>query len=110
MPDIKSLLTDAKAEIETLRHRNEILAAKVEVMDLFEMMLRTSPCYPTQGCGRDVVFDLECELHKLKTGAPPQDSHETSHTVEISGTASHEMSHTVDISRLYPGTRKPEET
>lgn len=53
------LLDRAAAEIRELRRRNEVLAAKVEVMDLFALVLKTTPNYPREGAGVDVAWELE---------------------------------------------------
>lgn len=53
------LLTQAQEEIYSLRRRNEILEAKVEVMNLFGLVFRTTPNYPLQGASVDVTRELE---------------------------------------------------
>lgn len=57
--------------IQSLRRRNEILEAKVEVMNLFGLTLQTAPAYPTQGMGEDSAWLLQrcldnVELRKVE--------------------------------------------
>lgn len=69
--ELKIKTFDAE-EIRQLRGVNEILAAKVEVMDLFALVLRTQPNYPSRGMGEDVLWKLECcvsEFEKEKAKA-----------------------------------------
>lgn len=63
---MKNLLNSAKHEINALRKQNEILRAKVEVMDLFAVVLHTKPAYPEQVSCVDVVWEIERELTKLE--------------------------------------------
>jgi len=57
------LIAQAIHEIKNLRHRNEILEAKVSVMDLFSTVLYTAPHggggHP---CAPDLVYELERHL------------------------------------------------
>lgn len=62
---MKHLLQDAKQEIESLRRRNEILSAKVEVMDLFATVLHTTPNYGNQAMSVDVAWELGKQIAKL---------------------------------------------
>ena len=72
---MRDLLTDAIHEIRSLRRQNEILSAKVEVMDFFAMVLHTTPAQPSQGFSPDVAYALEQEVAKLdaKKPEPPLD-------------------------------------
>lgn len=57
--EIINLLQQSKEEIKTLRGQNEILFAKVEVMEFFKLVFHTSPNYPSQGMSEDVVWKIE---------------------------------------------------
>jgi hypothetical protein len=59
MTDIKSILLRASAEIKQLRRDNEILRAKVEVMDFFALVLNTKPAYPSIGMSEDIAWECE---------------------------------------------------
>lgn len=59
------LLHDAKHEINSLRRRNEILSAKVEVMDLLACFLHTQPATREQGMTIDVAYELERHANEL---------------------------------------------
>lgn len=64
---MKNLLLHAKQEIVALRRRNEILAAKVETMDMMTFVLRSSP--PPQqsiGMGEDVAWLIDRELQAIE--------------------------------------------
>lgn len=59
--DIKRILDtlkDADNEIALLRHQNEILSAKVEMIDLFAMVLNTQPTRNGRGAAPDVRYKL----------------------------------------------------
>lgn len=51
-------------EIQSLRRQNEILSAKVSVMDLFSVVLHTPPNYPSVSMGEDIVWAMQKELTK----------------------------------------------
>ena len=55
-------LSLASDEIERLRRDNEILRAKVDVMELFGLTLRTRPDYGSQGVCEDIVWRMK-KLH-----------------------------------------------
>ena len=65
MADIKNVLLRAQSEILTLRHRNEVLQAKVDTMDLFALVLRTQPAYQSVGMGEDVAWLIEKEVAEI---------------------------------------------
>lgn len=65
MSDIKDLLIQAREEIIHLRRRNEILSAKVEMIDLFACILNTRPWAPVEGKGEDVAWKLEQKIREL---------------------------------------------
>ena len=62
---MKELLANARQEILTLRRENEILRAKVEVMDLFACVLHTTPASRNQGAAPDVAWALQKKIDEL---------------------------------------------
>ena len=62
---MKHLLNDAKHEIISLRRENEILRAKVEVMDLFACVLHTTAASRSQGMSVDIVYDIEKRIRAI---------------------------------------------
>ena len=62
---MKNLLNEARHEILKLRRQNEILRAKVEMIDLFAVVLHTKPAYPDQCSAVDVAWQLQTEIDKL---------------------------------------------
>ncbi len=62
---MKELLTHAMHEIRDLRRRNEILSAKVEMIDLFACVLHTSAATRSQGAAPDVAWALERKIEEL---------------------------------------------
>jgi len=60
------ILNEAKHEITSLRRQNEILRAKVEVMDLFACVLHTQPAQHVQGMCVDIAWQLEKEAARLE--------------------------------------------
>jgi hypothetical protein len=62
---MKHLLNNAMYEIRDLRRRNEILSAKVEVMDLFALVLNTSPARQSIGMSEDVAWALQKKIDEL---------------------------------------------
>jgi len=65
-------LKEAEHEINSLRRRNEVLAAKVEVFDCMMQMLHTSPATRTQGMSPDVVYALAKQRDRLEQAQKPQ--------------------------------------
>ena len=53
---MKDLLIQAREEIRQLRRANEILAAKVEMIDLFACVLHTRPASHSVGAAVDVAW------------------------------------------------------
>ncbi len=72
--DLIETLKEAEHEINSLRRRNEILAAKVEVMDSFMCVLHTRPAEHNQTMGIDVVFQIAKHRAKLEDDAKPKAS------------------------------------
>ena len=66
------ILNEAKHEITSLRRQNEILRAKVEVMDLFACVLHTQPAMREQGMTVDIAWQLEKEAARLEEADKPQ--------------------------------------
>ena len=74
---MKHLLLEAKAEIDRLRRRNEILEAKVSTMELFATVLHTNPHYPSEVMSEDVAWklhraftEIEQEENKQRVKSP----------------------------------------
>lgn len=64
---MKDLLINAQNEIVQLRKQNEILKAKVDVMELFACVLHTNPARMVQGQEIDVVWQIQQYLDKGDT-------------------------------------------
>jgi hypothetical protein len=62
--ETKVLLKKAASEIEALRRDNEVMAAKVQVMDLFGAALFAIPYDPPQGMAEDIVWRIRCALEE----------------------------------------------
>ena len=62
---MKNLLDDARREIIRLRRDNEILHAKVEVMDLFACVLHTQAANRSEGAAPDVAWALQQAIDEL---------------------------------------------
>jgi hypothetical protein len=65
MTNLVELLATAMHEIRDLRRRNEILAAKVEMIDLFACVLNTQPARHSQGMAPDVAWALQKKMEEL---------------------------------------------
>ena len=65
---MKHLLTEAKNEILGLRRQNEILRAKVEVVEVFSAALLGAP--RSQGASVDVAWSLQQKINELETPQP----------------------------------------
>lgn len=63
---MKHLLAAAKAEIERLRRRNEILEAKVSTMELMGALLHSQPNYQPEGAVVDVAWELGREIENIE--------------------------------------------
>lgn len=61
------LLQEAKREIKRLRQQNEVMQAKIEVMDLFACLLHTQPASKHQVMSSDVAWKLTEEIDRLKS-------------------------------------------
>ena len=62
---MKNLLNDARHEILNLRRENEILRAKVEMIDLFASVLHTQPALRREGRAPDVAWALQKKIDEL---------------------------------------------
>ena len=65
MTEEKETLLRAIDEIRTLRRTNEILGAKVEVMELFGLTLRTRPDYSSQGMSEDIAWRMQRRVDEI---------------------------------------------
>lgn len=62
---MKELLLQAMHEIQALRRHNEVLAAKVEMIDLFACVLHSKPPETRHGYADDVAWKMQKEIDKL---------------------------------------------
>jgi hypothetical protein len=77
MTDIIETLECGAEEIRALRRRNEILQAKVDMIDLFAAVLFAKPPEQTVGYGEDVAWrmsKLADHLRSERPRAPPAKS------------------------------------
>lgn len=65
MTDLQSLLMQAREEITSLRRQNEILSAKVDMIDLFACVLHSQPARTSQGASIDVAWLIQQKLNEL---------------------------------------------
>jgi hypothetical protein len=63
---LTQLLKDAQREIQQLRRRNEILGAKVEVMDSFMCVLHTKPAEHRQAMSVEQLGQKVAEIEANK--------------------------------------------
>ncbi len=66
MTDLEEILSSAAFEIRDLRRRNELLQAKVEMIDLFACILFTKPAQNSQGASPDVAWAIDKKLDELR--------------------------------------------
>ncbi|MCG8694664.1 MAG: hypothetical protein MI806_25945 [Minwuiales bacterium] len=66
MQPLTELLGEAIDEIRRLRRQNELLSAKVEVMDVFACVLHTEPARRSGGMAPDIVYGLEQKIEELR--------------------------------------------
>jgi len=66
MNPLVELLSNAAAEIRALRRRNELLSAKVEMIDLFACVLHTQAASRPVGEGPDIAWALDKEAARIK--------------------------------------------
>ena len=59
MTEEENVLRDAANTISQLRRQNEILSAKVEMIDLFACVLHTKPAMRSEGFEVDIVHRIE---------------------------------------------------
>lgn len=64
--DTQKLFQSALDEIGALRRQNELLAAKVETMDLLGCLLNSSPARTGGGMAPDVAYALRIKIEELK--------------------------------------------
>jgi hypothetical protein len=65
---MKHLLNEARDEIVRLRRANEILGAKVEMIELFACVLHTTPARASVGMGEDVAWKLQQMVEDIEAG------------------------------------------
>jgi len=65
---IQNLLVDARQEILRLRRENEILRAKVEVMELFACVLYTEPARAGREETVDIAWVLQDQIDAMTRG------------------------------------------
>lgn len=66
------LLRDGAATIQRLRRQNEILAAKVSVMDMFATLLYTQPAGGCMGAEPDVAWAMEKRAQEITNRPQPR--------------------------------------
>lgn len=64
-PEIINLLKESQREIQNLRRVNEVLGAKVQVMDNFMRVFDASPGNLFSGGCVDITFEIEKAVMKL---------------------------------------------
>lgn len=69
---MKELLEEATREILALRRQNEILNAKVEMIDLFACVLFTKPQQQSVGGAPDVAWALQQKINELTKRDPTE--------------------------------------
>lgn len=65
---MKHLLNEAANEIESLRRRNELLEAQMDVVEIFRVALMGPR--RAGGASPDVVWSLRRKIAELETGQP----------------------------------------
>lgn len=68
-----SVMRRAGAEIRDLRRQNELLAAKVEVLDVFKAALSGQPPTGVFSFGADITYELDRIAAKLEGKPDPND-------------------------------------
>lgn len=58
----KNLLSQAAAEISSLRTQNSIMSAKLEVFESMMLLFTSTPAYRGQGMSEDVVWKIKERL------------------------------------------------
>jgi hypothetical protein len=66
MTELQILLRSAANEIRDLRRRNELLNAKVEMIDLFACVLQTQAASRSVGASPDVAWALDKKVDELQ--------------------------------------------
>lgn len=69
-PALKNLLLRAEGEIRDLRRQNEVLAAKVNTMELLGALLFASPERPGGLLGEDVAWQLHRAAEEFDKASP----------------------------------------
>lgn len=81
MQTIISLLTEAKSEIKSLRHQNELMSARLEMFDTMMRLFHTTPNYGSNGMSHpDIVWSIEKFITSKLTPRPdPNPNYSTPH-------------------------------
>lgn len=61
----KNLMLQAIHEIQQLRRSNEILGAKVDVMELFGLVFRTAPKYGNNCVTEDIAWAMQRRIDEI---------------------------------------------
>ena len=67
MGDEIQLLKEAAAEIHSLRRRNDLMSARLEMFDSINAMLHTTIAHNSVGMSPDIVWAIEKIIHKSET-------------------------------------------
>lgn len=67
-PELRHLLLSAKDEIKSLRRQNELLGAKMEMVELFACVLHTAPAKYCPPQSIDVAWEIEQALQERPSG------------------------------------------
>lgn len=70
--NMKDLLLEARQEIIGLRRSNELLRAKIEMVELFASVHRTTPFQQPQQMAPDVVYQMDRAIDELTEAERPQ--------------------------------------
>ena len=68
---MKDLLKRAAAEIRYLRRENELLSAKVEMIELFSCVFYTAPAPAERQMGEDVAYRLDAAISDFDAEKDP---------------------------------------
>lgn len=60
------LLKEAAEEISSLRNRNELMNARLDMFDKCMLLLHTSPNYQSQGMGEDLLYKINKHIQSVK--------------------------------------------
>lgn len=72
MPEEIELLKQAASEIKSLRRKNELMEARLDMFDTINMMLHSQPATRSVGMSEDLVWTIEKFI--LSKDAPDKSS------------------------------------